>query len=183
MEKCITCGFLCKHVSGSYVPTPKFFEMDADDRRTGRVFQHTIDTLRGPGYAHPACFRMVDSVRAELEPIANKTDRFLEIATRERKCGKWALYEAGFSPMYHLQDLRMNELELNRQKFEVKMQDDNKAFMNELHSSNRNLQIALAVVVAIFAIAQMAFPNGWPWLMRILGSLPIESPLPPMPEF
>ena len=85
--------------------------------------------------------------------------------------------------MYHLQDLRMNELELNRQKFEVKMQDDNKAFMNELHSSNRNLQIALAVVVAIFAIAQMAFPNGWPWLMRILGSLPIESPLPPMPEF
>ena len=174
MEKCITCVFLCKFVSGSHVPTPKFFEMDADDRRTGGVFQHTINTMRGPGYAHPACFRMVESVRAELEHIADKPDKFLEIATRERECSKWALYEVGFSPMDHLQDWRMNELEFKRQKFE-----------NDMNRSNRNFQIFLTGVVLVFALAEIfipaAFPNGWPWLMRIFGSQPAPPTIPPTP--
>ena len=93
-------------------------------------------------------------------------------------------YDQGFSPQEHLQEARMLEIELKRQQFEQKMQDDHKAVLLELDKRNRRFSwiIGFFAAAEVFAaFAQMAFPNGWPWLQRIFGSLP--SPPSPMPGF
>src|SRR5437773_8746689 len=179
MEKCITCGFLCKYVPGDDVPTPKFFEMESKDREIGKAYELTISRTSGRASSVPACFRGVEDAQNDFARITSRSssDQFYEIVNRDRQCDKWIQYEPGFSPMDHLQDLRMNELELKRQVFEHGMEADNKSFMGELHRSNRNLQIFLAIVVAIFTIAQMAFPNGWQCLMMLLGSHTTVPPL------
>src|SRR6185436_20538026 len=137
MEQCITCGFLCKHVPDGDIPTPKFFEMDSANRKSGEVFRHTVNSFRGSVYAHPMCFRGIDTVNRELETASDSNTRFLEIATKERQCGKWILYEHGFSPKDHLQDLRMNELELKRQQFQKQMADDQNNLMLKLDADQK----------------------------------------------
>jgi len=122
MEKCITCGFLCKYVPGDDVPMPKFFEMEKEEREKSLAFRPTI-TYRGDVASVPACFRGVDDVQSNFASITSRSpsDKFYEIINRNRQCKKWKQYDPGFSPIDHLQEWRMNELELKRQEFEKNM--------------------------------------------------------------
>ncbi len=100
----------------------------------------------------------------------------------------------------------MHQLELDRQKFEQKMENDRKAFELELSKINqvalernekatrqnenatRKLTWWLGLVALFLALGEIAagllplgFPSGAHWLMEYFGTLPVEPKLPPMP--
>jgi hypothetical protein len=99
----------------------------------------------------------------------------VQVLNNPRNCKKWYPYTPGFSPQEHWEEVRMHELELKRQQFEKQMAADHKAVLMEFDRRNRIFSWVIGVFAAaeVFAaFAQMAFPNGWPWLMKIFGSAP-----------
>jgi len=187
---CYTCGFLAKHCPGRNVPTPRFFEVEQYERESGRMFEQAVASS-GPWECAIVCYRNAAQARNDFVIFQDRAGRdakkALEVIHAQRDCSKWYQYTPGFNPAEHLTDLRMNELELKRQEFEHKMDRDNKQFTAMLDERNRKFQIILAIVLGIFAIAevaaaiiQVAFPSGWPWLMRLLGSYSEPPIYPPM---
>jgi hypothetical protein len=129
-------------------------------------------------------WEFIDAGRAHGEHIPVVTKKVLQ---EDRQCPKWHQYTPGFSPQQHLEEERALELELKRQQFEQRMDKENKEFTVRLDVRNRRFQFWLAVVLGIFAIAevlaafvQVAFPNGWPWLMHKVGADVVPS-IPPIP--
>ena len=188
--RCISCGFLSKYCPGVYVPTPKYFEMENPERESGKVFSHAIDANRGPTPSDPACFLQMADAKADFSNSAtqNTPHLFKEAAQKDRECLKWHPYTPGISPQAHLEQVRMQELERKRQEFEERMDRKNKEFTLKLDKRNRCVQIWLSVILGIFALAevaaallQVAFPNGWPWLMQIIDSYFQKRALPSFP--
>lgn len=187
---CYSCGFLAKHCPGRNVPTPRFFEVEQYERESGRMFEQAV-TASGPWECAIICYRNAAEAGNDFVIFQDRAGRdakkALEVIHKPRNCSKWYQYTPGFAPAEHLTDLKMNELELRRQEFEHKMDSDNKRFTAMLDQRNRRFQIVLAIVLGIFAMAevaaafvQVAFPNGWPWLMRLLGSYPDPPIYPPI---
>ena len=175
--RCASCGFLSQfdaHLDG---PPPHLYEYPSRDREQGgpTVVRLAKDRLI---YTFPRCYRNCLDIFQEISMLekdgTSSVLATLEVLKEDRQCQKWHPYTPGFSPQEHLEDIRMQELELARRKFEDKM-----------NQSNRNFQVFLTVVVLIFALAEivttMAFPAGWPWLMSKVGSLPPPPSVPMIP--
>lgn len=80
----------------------------------------------------------------------------------------------------------MTELELKRQAFELKLFEMNRTLNEKADKSNwrvTTVLIVFAIVEVAAGVMQLAYPNGWPLLMKWLGNeLPTSvTPLfPPM---
>ncbi len=84
------------------------------------------------------------------------------------ECHKWFPYTPGLSPEKHLQEFRMQQLEQDRKKFELKLEEINR---QERRRTNR-IMIGLAIAAIIFAAMQvyaaLASINPEHWLFNWL---------------
>jgi len=177
-QTCLTCGFLAKLDAHYEGPPPYVYEFSDKERQTGNIRKVYL-SKDNDIYAFPHCHVNAFPLSSEISEYRKENSSWehqaiRQVVVKKRMCRSWHPYTPGFSPQQHLEQVRMEQLEIDRRRFE-----------NEMNQSNRNFQIFLTVVVLIFAIAEIfipaAFPNGWPWLQGIFGSLP--PPPPPMPEF
>jgi hypothetical protein len=138
----------------------------------------------------PQCYIRVCDVWEEILMV-RRTGSALNAANREifekdRQCPKWHRYTPGFSPQEHLEDVRMTELELKRQEFELRLFEMNRRLNEQSERSNKRVTCVL-ILFAIFevlfgaaSVLQLAYPEGWPWLMNLLGSTPSSLRFPEM---
>ena len=90
----------------------------------------------------------------------------------------------------------MQELELKRQAFELKLFEMNRTLNEKAEKASKaaeNSSKRVTYVLIFFAILevtfgaasvlQLAYPAGWPWLMKLVGSMPQPPSIPAMPEF
>ena len=81
----------------------------------------------------------------------------------------------------------MQDLELKRQVFELKLFEMNHTLNEKAEKSNKRVTMVmiafaiLEVVVGAASVMQLAYPNGWPWLMKLLGNIPPEPFVPRFP--
>jgi hypothetical protein len=123
--KCRNCGFLAKHGLSSRAPTPRFYEIDTEDRaRPAEFFRHTPDAFLGAIDTHLVCFLrkadlMAESVIGEAGG-ATEAGALYAIA-QDRECDSFYPHIAGFSPMEHDEIYRMQRLEQDRREFEERL--------------------------------------------------------------
>lgn len=177
--RCISCGFLAKfdlHYSG---PPPYIYEMPPRDRETGERSGLRLEAAREiTGF--PQCYVNASDIWKEIGTARRdrNIDEFSatrQVLDQDRHCSKWYPYTQGYSPQEHLEEKRVLQLEKDRKEFEFRIEQDRKNFELLLEQRNRNFQIFLAIVVAILAVAeiiasllQVVYPNGWPWLQKLL---------------
>lgn len=197
---CVSCGFLAKFILGEGVPPPKFEELTVLERDRG-IFEITGPQAVRENIPLPACFRQHINIQEEFGDIyQNYSDSIGEIYkivfNKERNCPKWMKYTPGFSPMEHLQEFKMLELEQRREEFEQKMANERKAFDLKIDESNKKFQellerdnrsfqwwltlllMAFALLEVGAALIQVGFPDGWPWAMNWFGNGP-QPPIDP----
>jgi hypothetical protein len=133
----------------------------------------------------PWCYLNCSDIWGEIDSLKRAGDgdglAVLKTYRKPRGCLKWRAYTPGFSPQQHFEYRRMEELESDRRNFEQKLHNDHKAVLLEVDKRNRTFSWIVGVFAAaeVFAaFAQMAFPNGWPWLQKLFGSLPLPPPMP-----
>lgn len=140
--RCISCGFLAKfdlHYDG---PPPYIYEMPGRDRISGEMSQIHL-AKDHPVWGSPFCYANADDLYIAIQKVKQQHGQtnFGEVHTffdQDRQCNKWHPYTKGFSPQQHLEEVRMQELELKRQAFELKMQQDHEAVLLRLDKRNRN---------------------------------------------
>lgn len=188
--RCSSCGFLSKFDRVYSGPPPNVYEMPPRDRSTGESTQIRLDSGREIT-TFPHCYLDVYDIWGTIDQTRRKTQNTeplaaMEVFSADRGCPKWHRYTQGFSPQEHLGEIRMQKLELERQQFEQKMANDQNTFMTNLDSKNKTFQLILGLVLGGIALIeifvgalQVVYPAGWPWLQKIVGSLP--SPPPSMP--
>ncbi|MGD9728163.1 MAG: hypothetical protein AB7G68_11825 [Nitrospiraceae bacterium] len=184
--RCISCGFLSKfdlHYSG---PPPYVYEMPQRDREYGQTSAIRLEAAREiQGF--PQCYVNVSNLWGEINKAtrAEGLDAFTasrQAFSKDRRCPKWHRYTPGFSPQEHLEEIRMTELEQKRQEFELKLFEMNRSLNDKADASNWRVTkwlMFFAFLEVLFGAAQLAYPDGWPWLMRLLGS----PPAPPVPIY
>lgn len=190
MAKCADCGFLAKYCPGNQIPTPNYFEMDTLARETGKAFQHPAHSAGGLAPSYPVCFRRVaefeDTFKGFKVESQQDPNKLFELLQQERSCSLWWEYSPGLDPKEHLQDLRMNQLELDRQKFQKQMADDQTALMLKLDTDQKRINeknrlfqwilLGVAVLEIIVSALQVLYPAGLPWFQKPIPSiLPIQG--------
>jgi hypothetical protein len=123
--KCRNCGFLAKHGLSPRAPTPRFYEIDTEDRSSpAEFFRHTPDVHLGPIDTELVCFLHKADLMAEcvLNEPAGITDAGAMFAIgQDRECESFYPHRAGFSPMEHAEIHRMQRLEQDRREFEERL--------------------------------------------------------------
>ena len=174
---------------------PYFYEVENSERASGNL---SDDGYAPRAHMHFECYRDVikDLYEEEIGPMMTQghegDDATRLVFNKDRQCDKWHPYTRGFSPEKHLEEWRMLDLELKRQQFEHDMENDRKGFELSLskmnqdlitrhESSNRRVAWTIGIIGIALAFVQLAYPNGWPLLMKLLGTLPTPSPPSPMP--
>ena len=90
--------------------------------------------------------------------------------------------------------LKFAELEIKRQEFEQRIEADRRKFeqglsqlnldiVNRNEKLNRRLMWAFGIIASILGLIQLGYPDGLPWLMRVVGTAKPEAlplPFPPM---
>lgn len=159
--RCISCGFLAKHAEpgGNYTT---YFEVETAERTSGLVFSHVPDSYGGPVKTTPICFRnacalgqeIVDDGRpAELDADRDAARR---VFLKDRHCDQWFQYTPGLSPQQHLGDLAMREQEERQYKFQQSLEARREEWERKLERERRKFDLALGLVVALLAVAQVA---------------------------
>ncbi len=62
-------------MTGTRIPTPKFFEIVPEERMNGQIFTHTVDSLVGPMEALPVCFRCEKQAEDDFLLFLNHTHK------------------------------------------------------------------------------------------------------------
>lgn len=130
--KCRDCGFLAKHGLSSRAPTPRFYEIDTEDRsRPAEFFRHTPEGFLGSIETHLVCFLHKADLMAESvldaavggdEAVGGATEAgALYAIAQDRECEWFSPHIPGFSPMEHAEVYRMQRLEQDRREFEERL--------------------------------------------------------------
>jgi hypothetical protein len=187
---CRTCGFFAKHpVNGSSVATPSYYEIEPDQRESGKVWSHRPDLTGSPLSTEPACFDRAADLRSEASELIQlgNDGTAKEVCNKDRACEHWYPYSPGFSPKEHMEDLKLKALEQDRREFELKLfnisqqvQADSKGIAEEsrrIAASGYRFGIISNSIMAILAAVQIwlaiAVTRGvvnfdFDWLKRIL---------------
>jgi len=158
--RCISCGFLAKHSSPGKRPAT-YFEIETAERAEGTVFTHTPDAFGGPVLTSPICFRGAYALGQEvieetrLPDMGNERAAF-RVFLKDRSCAKWFSYTPGLSPQQHLGGLAAQELEQRQYQFQQEMEAQRTRWERQLEGERRKFDIALAVIVASLAAAEIA---------------------------
>ena len=159
MGRCVNCGFLGKRDKNATVSA--CYEASAVDRLTG-----SLTSLGVLIATRPWCFVGKAFFHAELAEIGAKeyeADKVKELIEKDRNCSSWYKWTEFISPKEHFEELKMEELEQRRRKFEFELFNMNKKITD---NSNR-VMIWLAVCAIIFAAAEVFFavavinPDHW----------------------
>ena len=138
-RKCITCGFAAKRARIPIWPqaNPSWFELPLEERQEGKIL--VLSTGGGNSAADIydiACFRgkkdlvfLVRESMAEADLLGGTPTHIREstrgLASKQvlekTGCDSWFQYEAGRTPQEHLSDLRWEQLEKQRQEFEIRL--------------------------------------------------------------
>jgi len=123
--KCRDCGFLAKHGLSQRAPTPRFYEVDTDDRsRPAEFFRHTPDPHLGEIDTHLVCFLRKADLMAEgvLDEATGVTEAgALYAIAQDRDCEWFYPHIPGFSPMEHAEVYRMQRLDQDRREFDERL--------------------------------------------------------------
>jgi hypothetical protein len=176
--------------------------MPDKDRQTGQLCGIRISSDREI-YGFPDCYVNAAHLWEEIADARKAGDSeyasVRNVLRRDRHCKHWYSYTPGFSPQWHLGEIKMQELELKRQEFERRMADDHKALLLQMETENKrflaildkgNKRVLLilgfvlggiAVLEIIVGLFQVLYPTGFPWLQDFFGIKPPQLPLqPPM---
>ena len=189
--RCINCGFLSKRRVDK--PIREFHEATGVDRANGSLW-----TVENPFDAMPWCFMRVGQFVRETEPyIADKEkDRskpvpmaeweraMRQIIGADRNCQSFYPWQEGLLPQEHYEELRMQQLEDSRRKFEgtmeqrrrefeEKMENDRRYWDEKTETSRRKFEFVLFLIVLIFAglevTAGVLGLTNESWIIRQLG--------------
>ena len=184
---CASCGFLSRFDEHYDGPPPYFYEMTTSERKDGLRRNIKIDS----GWAitpFPRCYVDATDIWEEIttskrlgttEAIAT-----LEVFNKDRDCKKWRPYTLGFSPQEHYEKVRQDELEKHRKEFEFNLSERNRLSDEKTERSNwivvwvLGIFALIEVIVGGISLLQLAYPNGWPWLMVLFGNTPNIPPMP-----
>jgi hypothetical protein len=146
--RCISCGFLAKRPSAQRVMPPDYYEVSLEERQQGQMFLHIPDTFTGQISTDPACLRRAADLAQEMSGTTNTAAA--TVLGKDRHCDKWHAYTPGLNPKEHLEEFKARELERERRRFEL------------------SITVILGGLALASIFVQLAFPNGWKWLMGLL---------------
>lgn len=188
--RCISCGLLAKHSKAldEYYELPQHERLGADVN----IFVHIKERRSNAPQVDIVCFVRAADLEAETM-IASKScdaEAAIKILRSERNCARWYPYTQGRSPKEHLEELNMQQLEQSRRDFELKLfelsrkiQEDSKTIAHDSYKFGRRVSWAIiffTVVQLLIATLSLAYPNGMPWLMRVLNNQ--AQPVEVMPQ-
>ena len=193
--KCISCGFLATR---PITPTPAllgYYEFTERDRQTGDVKLY-VEAVARRVDAMPVCFRHAANIEAEATQLCSTENNLTSYDARvksisgDRKCKDWYPYTPGIEPKDHLNKLEMERLEEQRRDFELRLEKERKEFDLRLFEISQKVQedstrvvqssdrfnrrvtwffIVLTILEVVATILTLAFPNGIPWLVGLVG--------------
>ncbi len=176
--QCKGCGFLCvqiDHRSDRYSSAGSmYFRIDNEGRETGKAFtQPKPHDLNDWWAVQPVCFRGHEDIPHRIAAaqtsrgLKGSDDRVkfaLEVFAEPRVCAKFTPFIPGMSPEWHLQEVRADELERDRRRFEGKL---------------TAIAIGIGAMSMLASIAAVWL--GWVQLQATRHTL--EAPPEPVPEF
>ncbi len=186
---CASCGFLARFNEDYDGRPPYIYEMPTAQRNDGLQRTIRLDAERAMTLV-PRCYidaaDISDEIATGMRLGTPDTLATLEVFHKARDCKKWRSYTPGFSPQEHYEKVRQDELEKRRREFEFNLSERNRLSDEKAERSNwivvwvLGLFALIEVVVGGISLLQLAYPNGWPWLMNLVGNppnLPNTSPL------
>src|SRR6185436_2368184 len=132
--KCRSCGFLSKHATETYVPTPRFYEAEHSERLSADRFLRHVGSS-----TEPMCF--LGKINLAEILIQQGHARFLVEINTDRKCDGWYPYMPGLSPIEHYQDKQMRD-------YERRMEDERIAREASYRRQDRMFVIAALILAA-----------------------------------
>ena len=143
------------------------------DRHTGRFSEHyaALGAQRFAINTTPWCF--LNSLgfiedRKELGTNIGDDAKVLEIIKKQRNCSSWYQWKEFIGPEEHYKEFKMQQLEQDRRKFELKLEEINR---QERKRTNR-IMVWLAIAAVIFAAMEvyvaLALINPEHWLFNWL---------------
>jgi hypothetical protein len=158
--RCYSCGYLSKRVTATY----------ANDERAHSGFFETQWTLRNspplerfniiPGEVNAVmtgefgCFRHVNLAQEFAEARVAKLSA-QDVIWKDRHCNRWCLYEPGMSPRDHLDERKAQELEDQRQAFQLQLQRFESRQAQRERNADRRLTKAAIWLASIIGFAQL----------------------------
>jgi hypothetical protein len=172
--KCRDCGFLAKHGLSSRAPTPRFYEIDTEDRcRPAEFFRHTPDAHLGAIDTHLVCFLRKADLMAEsaIGEAGGVTEAgALYAIAQDRDCESFYPHIPGLSPKEHYDQVMMQKLEADRRAYEDRTEESRRRYEEEMRrtaeadsrsfdtaneSRNRALIKASIIVGVLIGLAQI----------------------------
>ena len=167
--RCRSCGFLAKHQKkfGEYVPGSVYFELNWDERQEGNAhqgaaFTQWIQTEPSAQLAQGSIpTKMVCLVRAAPFEVDGDIQAARAELNQDRGCLSWFAYRPGRTPVQHLDEKQMLEIQKQREAHDLKIAEMRKEFDEkalEVHkaiadaSSTQALATKANVFVAGFAV-------------------------------
>lgn len=169
--KCASCGFLAKYRDGQW------WEASIEDRAAGNLSQGGAPHYSIPNCA-PNCFVWANDVffeygtaLGEAEHEGDPAHRTREQATlhviqRDRHCESWFPFQNGMAPQDHYRELRMLELEQERETLQVRLAEmDRRADQRADRLARLSLVSAgilglAGIVIAVIAVVATLYPDG-----------------------
>jgi len=193
--KCLTCGFLAKHTSvapGHYAPSPRYYEIEVDERQRGACFYYHIEPGR-PLTTEPACIKhaaiLSNELASELERLrteaytleaksqaTRENAAFNVVSNDQRSCKHWYPYWPGFSPKEHLEMYNSERLFELSQKIQA----------DSLESSRKNFRATIVFGIIVVLLSTMQIVEVWYFSTRptppIIVQMPTERDEPNPPQ-
>src|SRR6185369_11828653 len=139
--KCRSCGFLSKHacrVTG--LPSPRFYEMEHAEREEPPAMRsHSPFPIGLPHVTEPMCF--LNKINLAAVMVQQGDDALVAAILADQKCGGWYPYMPGLSTQEHYDKLTMQQLELDRQKFEERLAKRDEEVHTALVKAEQNFQL------------------------------------------
>jgi hypothetical protein len=170
--KCRSCGFLAKHgLPGMNLPSPRFFEVDPLERRAvffTHLFNHSL-IYRNSFKTELVCFVGRADLMAELACLLEESEAIMlnarALLDRDRQCKGWYPFTPGFDPSEHLAELRRQQLEDDRRRFEEglsKRAEDLQTALasREEESQSRTSRLMTRLTVLAVALAAVQILTG-----------------------
>jgi hypothetical protein len=171
--KCETCGFLSKHpIAGSHsLPAPRFYEIERHERCP---IGNPEETYRRLFVYHPDlaaykscktdlfCFVGEADLMEDIQKIpdydnpkswAELSSVAVRVIAFDRHCHAWYPYTPGFSPREHYEELRMQQLEIDRRAFDLRLSEMNRKAQED------SLQVAEASKAIVGDLKDIALAN------------------------
>jgi len=149
--KCLTCGFLAKHSEhgNRHAPlSPKYHEIEMDDRKRGQCFQETLGRTESFP-TEPACFvwafPLMQEVAIVSHAVPDRNKAASTVLSLERQCPDWFRYTPGLSPQEHFHRYEMQRTENARQKYEEDREKERRAFEERLEQERKAFDERLSI--------------------------------------